>query len=542
MPDKAVPVRGFGAGLNLHDRADVVKENEALDGLNVMHTRRGAVLQRDGFEALTAGELTNQPDSMSPYTSGSTRYLVVGGGNRLDSLNTSGVSAANATPTASPHFFAEFGSPGTDSLYCSNGTDEIRQLSATTFSTPDYEDETNTDVAPKSKYVAVWKDRLVGAENTNSTGFSTASNKDSVRFTDAGDPTTWTQNNYIQLSPGDGEPIMGVIAWRELLFVFKQTKFFVFYGTSVDSSGNPVFNYRPVVGGVGLASARALCAGRDGVYFMDRKGVYRTTGQEAEYVSENIEPIFLGDPAPFFLGGTLLASQITNCAMTITNERLYLGYTSTGTTNDYMLVYDIRYDWWELYDIYASCMATFRPSNTDTLAFGYSSGPNYVGIHEGVGWDSSSNTTDAGASITSRWRSGWYDEGTPDVKTIRASRVTGEGRFSLSVTHDYEPSSDADDFDFTASQTQWDEFTWDNAVWGPTASYGTQSMRKGPRGMLFSTVVEGIGAADEGLWDSAIWDESVWGGVSEGWTLHRLDHQIRGVRSPGTAYVDAEAA
>lgn len=507
---------GFGRGLNLHDKADAVRPDEAIDALNVEYTKAGAVRQRDGYDNLTGSELTNQPDSLSPYTSGSTRYLVVGGGtgaNSLQVLDTSGaVQAGAAAPTASPHFFAEFGSPGSDCLYCANGTDEVRQLSGTTFTTPDYEkDDDTTDVAPKGKYLAVWRDRLAMAENTNSTGFATANNKDTVRFSQPGEPRLWADNDYLQLSPGDGEPIMGVVAWREQLFVFKQTKFFVIYSISTDSSGNPIFNYRPVDSGVGLASARALCAGRDGVYFLDRKGVYRTTGGEPQCISEPVDPIFYGGASPFFQGGTLLASQITNSAMTWNNERVYLAYTSTSTTNNYMLVYETRDGWWTLWNIAASCLGTFRPSNTDELIFGYAAGSNYIGRYTPV---PDVYTSDDGTAITSRWQSGWWDAGTPDEKYIRQTRATGEGRVSLGIADDFQTSPQSYTLlDFTVSQPLVGSAVVGTSVVGPVSSYKTKLHRVASRGKVFSLMLQNST-------------------LDQGWTIHRADPELRNQRSP----------
>lgn len=506
---------GFGRGLNLKSKVDAALPDEAIDALNVEYTKAGAVRQRDGYDNLTSVELTTQPDSLSPYTSGTTRYLVVGNGQELTQLDTSGTigTEASTTQTAGqPHFFAEFGSPGSDCLYCANGTDEIRQLSGTTFSIPDYEAEDDTtDVAPKGKYLAVWRDRLVSAEHTNSTGFTTANNKDTVRFSNAGDPRLWTQNSYIQLSPGDGEPIMNVIAWRELLFVFKQTKFFVFNSIGTDSGGNPVFNYRPVDNNIGLASARAVCAGRDGVYFMDRKGVYKTTGGDAQCVSEAVDPIFYGGASPFFQGGTLLASQITNSAMTWNNERVYLAYTSTSTTNNYMLVFDTRDGWWTLWNIPASCLGTFRPSNTDELVFGYSTGSNYIGRYTPV---ADTYTNDDGTAITSRWQSGWWDAGTPNDKTIRQTRVSGEGKVTVGAADDFQTTAVTPSLlDFSVSQPLVGTAVVGTAVVGPVASYKTKLHRVASKGKVFSL-----------MYSNSTLDQP--------WAVHRTDCELREVRTP----------
>lgn len=522
MSDKAVPSPGFGKGLNLRDTVDVVDPEQAIDAMNVVFSERGTVKQRDGFDEFTASALTNQPDSIATYEKADASYVIVGNGARLTQLDTTGtiVGTQLTTAGASPHFFARYGAPTEEKLFAANGTDEIWMLDGTSaWATPDYEDETNTDVAPKAKFIAVTQtsNRLVGADHRNSTGFSSTDplnvvSKSTVRFTNAGDPTTWPQNNYVHLTPGDGEQIMGMIAWRELLFVFKETKFFVFYGESTDSTGNPVFNKRAVTSGVGLASSRALCAGSDGVYFLDRHGVYKTTGQDPQLVSDLIDPIFFGGTSTFYQGGELLQSQITNSAMTWHDERVYLSFTTTGTTNNRTLVYDTRYKWWTIWDVAASCLIPFDIAG-HKLLFGYAAGANDIGQIDGT------DTNDAGVAITSRWQSGWYDYDNPNVKTIRATRVTGEGKPSIGIAHDYQTSATLTQLDFTVSQPLWDVAEWDVDVWGPLPSYKTKSIRQGPRGMIFSTMIQNST-------------------LDQPWTIHRLENQMRGQRDPGTHYID----
>jgi hypothetical protein len=92
------------------------------------------------------------------------------------------------------------------------------------------------------------------------------------RFSDAGAPETYSANNYVHLIPGDGEEIIGVCTFGNQLFVFKESKIFVFYGTATDSTGNPVFNYRTVVVGLywrlhDYITGNWLRPSPDGVYF-----------------------------------------------------------------------------------------------------------------------------------------------------------------------------------------------------------------------------------------------------------------------------------
>jgi hypothetical protein len=223
--DSVASFRSLGAGLNLRDKSDTVSEAEAIDALNVEFTRAGAVEQRAGYDNFTGSALTNQPDSLSRHNSGSTEYVLVGNGNRLDLLDTSGASAANNTgPTASPHYFARFAAPGAEETYIANGTDALRKVAGTTLSSPSTVDDDGSAVAVNGKFLAVQlpDNRLACANfpSTDSDWPANSATKSTVRFSNAGDPLTWHDNNYVHLAPGDGDEIMGMCQWREHLFLF----------------------------------------------------------------------------------------------------------------------------------------------------------------------------------------------------------------------------------------------------------------------------------------------------------------------------------
>src|SRR5437764_28605 len=128
----ALPLAQFDGGLNLAsgtEDSDLISSGEAIDSLNVTFTQIGALRQRYGYAKLTGSALTNQPDSVAGvYTSTGTKRLLVGNGNRIDALNTAGSSVANTTaPTASPHYFARFGTPTAEQVFIANGTDSVRR-------------------------------------------------------------------------------------------------------------------------------------------------------------------------------------------------------------------------------------------------------------------------------------------------------------------------------------------------------------------------------------------------------------------------------
>lgn len=501
MPLTPAPLTTFGGGLNLRDKADTVDVGDAIDLLNIDFTERGAIKQRDGYTHLTTSELTNQPDSLGEfYTSTGTRQLVIGNGHRLDAIDTTGTMvASSSSPTASPHYFARFGGPGAEVLYAANGTDSVQQWDGSAFTVPSY-----TGTAPTGLFVAVtpWDNRLVNARGT---GTSAGTNQSAIRFSDPGVPTTWGDNNYVDLTPGDGEAIMGLAVWEELLFVFKETKFFVFTGTSTDATGSPIFNYRAVETGIGLVANRAVTAARDGVYFLDRTGVYRTTGDVPELVSDKIGPFFLGGTEGWYQGGSLNTSEYANAAMTFVNERIYLATTTgTATANDKTLVYDPRYGWWSLWDLPAACLTGFRVGPLPSLVFGYATGAKHIGQQ------SSTYTNDDGVAITSRWRSGWMDFGITSEKTSRQVKLWGSGKVAVAQARDFSRTGPSTTVNFAGSSlATWDTGNWDTSNWaGDFNVLNPALMRTAVRG----TVLNILFSNDT---------------LNQAWSVHRAEFHIR---------------
>lgn len=515
------PFQGFGKGLNLRDKPDAVDPAEAIDALNVAFTSRGAIEQRPGYDNLT-GALTNRVASLEPfYTSGGTKQLLAGCGTRLEALSTAGAIVKSLTGLTSAVWdFARFGKPNAEVAYAGNGTDTLRKWNGAEWTAPTATVNGEAGKAmPKAGSLCVWPaagNRLVATRFSTTTGGpnGATSSPDHVWFSDPGDPEAWhttgTEENQVQLQPGNGEPIQACIAWKEFVFVFKETSFFVFTQQATDGNGSPEFVFRPVEAGVGLASPRAVCIHPSGVYFMARNGVYRTTGQEPEQISSLVEPIWSGEASPFYTGGTLAHGSITNCAMGTWEDRIYLAF-PTSEANGRVLVFDPRYEWWSLYNIPASCLASFRVGSTEEMVFGYASGENKVGRH------STAYTNDDGAAIESYWRSGWFDLNNPDVKTVRGSKFWGAGKVFCGLGHDFHQGTGTLDLlDFSELPgDEWDKSTWGAGEWAVPAGLNSDSKRRATRGTTFSLY----------LFNST---------KDQEWSLHRATHHLREVRKPST--------
>jgi hypothetical protein len=438
---QSLPFEGFQGGLNLLDKVDAIKPSEACDLRNVLFTQRGTIESRPGFNNLTPSELTNRVESLSPYyTASGTKQLVAGCGSRLETISTAGSVVASATGLSGGIWdFCRFGKPNEEAVYAGNGLDATRKWDGSNWTAPTVTVDgagAKTGVKASSLCILPAYNRLVfgGFSGKTSGPGGAESSPSHVWFSEEGNPEAFESTAYIQFTPGDGEKVLAVVTWREFVFVFKETKFFVITDQARDTENKPEFVFQTIETGVGLASPRAVCIHQSGVYFMGRGGVYRTTGSEPEQVSNAVEPIWSGDISLFYKGGTLAFSAINNCAMETWDEKIYLTFPTNEAANR-QLVYSPEYKWWSLSDLPASCFATFRVENETELVFGYSSGEKMIGRHK------TSYTNDDGKAIVERWRSGWFDLGSADVKKVRAAKVWGTGRVTMEIDKDFQESS-----------------------------------------------------------------------------------------------------
>lgn len=533
----------FSLGLNLRDKADAVQDAEAIDLLNVDFTERGAIKQRDGYADLTGSALTNFVDSMDVFYSASgTRQLIAGCGTRLEAISTAGAVVASQTGlTGGPYTFARFAAPGSEFMYCANGSDTTQRWSGAAWTSGAASATVNGAAAqamPKAGSVCVTAalpgstsgtnaaNRLIatayGTGATSGPG-GTASNPSRVHFSNPGLPETWETDgtagrgkNFVDVLPGDGEQIMAAVTWRELVFIFKESKFAVLWGEGQQSDGTPTFSIREVIAMTGLAGKLAVCVGRDGVYFMARNGVYLTNGGEPQLVSDKIRPIWTQDPEVYFKSSPLNLSQIALSRMAWHNEQVYVAIpTGAATANDKVLVYDIQHQWWSLYDLPASALCSFRRSDQPELHFGYSATKKKI-AHLNAG----STTDQGGVTITSRWRSGWGDYGSSVRKTIRESKVWASGAITVSFSTDFQLTPLFNDTALFGVTTTWPTSgtwsTWiaaNNGLWPGGGQINDVLVRRAVQGTTFSTQFANNAA-------------------NPTWSVHRVARHLREQREP----------
>ena len=446
----------LSGGLNLRDSPDQLQPGQAYDLLNVAFTARGGVQSRPGYTdwAASANVFTNRVDSLGGYYTGSAWQVIAGNGLKLEARSAAGALVGSAAvPTAFPHYFSRFAATGSASpvLYAANGTDSVRQWDGSTWSTPTF-----TGTAPTGKFLAVtpWDNRLVNARRSGTSG---GDNKSTVRFSDPDVPATFLSYNFTDLTSGDGESITGMCVFGSYLFVFKQSKFFVFYGTDINAEdGTPELRYRTVDTGVGLAADNLLCVGDDGVYFVHGSGVYRTSGSVPVLVSDVIDPLFAGVVGTFYSGSAINSASLSAARMVFHNKQVMLAVpTGSSAVNDTLLIFDPRYNTWNRWNL--SCSAL----------------PN----------------------ITSFIKLGYTDLGVSENKTVREQQVWGSGSFRFALGKDFSGSRNSSEVAFGTLADKWNDGTgtdtWGDGtsatdLWSGGESADVKLFRKSVRGLIFS--------------------------------------------------------
>ena len=256
-----------------------------------------------------------------------------------------------------------------------------------------------------------------------------------VSFSNPGVALTFGANDFVQLTPGDGEFIQAAYVFNNQLFIFKQTKFFVFYGNSTDSTGNPIFNYRTVNTGIGISESyfvprpQAACVGDDGIYFIGPGGIYRTSGGPAVRISQALQPWFDGTTGPYWAGPVRVSTNADMQRLAWLNGKLYY------STPDCIFVWDRALNAWSWWNFAVTAMGSSSTNNVASspayLALGALGAPSNIRLVRPT------LTTDNGTAIVSRYRLPFETYGQPGQKRIREVIVEGSGAPTISVTADW---------------------------------------------------------------------------------------------------------
>lgn len=474
-----------------HQAGCVDLSNVSFEGDGI-RTRRGyGLMAATGTARVVSLMSFNHPNSGA-------EIITAQDATRLQVITDAGLSVAIQADATVGHntTFAQFGTPSASYIYigCST-TQTVRRFDANagTFAAP--------AGMPAAQLVAVQPsdNRLVAARTGTAGGPGGASSSDShVWFSSPGAAETWGANDYVQLSPGDGEPIMGLAAWQGMVFAFKKSKFFVFYGNTTGSDGVTEFNYRTVDAEVGALGPKSVCTGPDGVFFVSGKGVYVTTGSDPQLVSGPVQPIFQNTVPAYSSVGALTPAVQPACMWF--DGKLFVAYSTDGSANNRMLV--LAGDRWSYWTLPATSLSTPRVPDTGFsypyFHFGVAIGDPKVGYaYTGGDVHATDEGTGGSVAISAHYESGFSTWGTAHEKRPVETRLFGSGQVSLGWARDY------------AAQA-----TAGSVTLGTSPAVGQGVVRSNAkRGRLFSWRVDTVSGV---------------------WWLARLQHELEVVSPPAT--------
>lgn len=413
------PPEVWGGGASRASFARRYYTEAAVDILNVDLNLLGRLRTRDGMVqevALSAGT----PSMV--HAVGSVLYIARG--TQVDKVSGGGV--ANLGTAANITSIAQLGTPTSSLVFFGSSSTGLKKYDGATFG--------NSTCASTALYVTVspWDNRLIQASvGATPTGSSATAGTSTVVFSDAGAPETYSANNYDYLHPGDGESITGMVTWRDMVFITKSTRMFIYSGVTASGTGQPIFNYRTVdLPSQVRGSFNVVTAGADGVYLACKDGIYLTVGGVPQKISQRVNPIFDGSA-----GNDLRVAAANGLANVSAGPfslgwalgRLYMAYPTQSGLQQW-LVWDSHLDEWMIYRIGDGSVAYPVPATV---------GGELYTVRDGSTLRFTSTATDdAGTAISSYYQAGWSDFGQPERKRIREIAVWGSGTLTFSMFAD----------------------------------------------------------------------------------------------------------
>jgi hypothetical protein len=401
----------------------------ATDLLNVQFDRPDRVRTRDGYGRLNSVAVPGPVVGIARYAGAygaNPQYVVAytSGANTIAKVYDSTGAAVGATQTIGGVFLGfvstEYGTGTSNYLYVANATD-------TNFVTATFRWDGAVWTSPAGLPTRNAGLAVSPLDNRMVTLAGATGVRSRIHFSNAGDAETYGPNNYVDLHPNDGEYLAGLVAWKDILVAFKQTKYFVFWGTGVDGTGQPIFNYRTVDSGVGVATGyNQAVAGRKGIYFADRSGIWVTTGGDPVMVSAAINPYLHGLSVPSFQG-TAHTTWEAAPRISFANDKLYVSSPAAPTSECFVL--DELTGEWSFYNLgIQQAVSSYTPTSAQPMTMFADGTSAYINRHD------QTYTTDNGSAISSRYRSGFLDFGYPaQEKRIRSMNLTGTGTVNVKI-------------------------------------------------------------------------------------------------------------
>lgn len=429
----------FRSGVNLAAAPYSLDINQARDALNVRTSPSGAIVKRLGCNPLSTPSVVLQSlfgvrlATQQMIAQGGTKFFRISTGGTITELETEVTPTENVAWEFIQAPLKEAKGP----IYGVNGTDTNIYWDGVTGKVKKWEG----GGVPKGKYIAYHENRVYIAKEST------------LYWSEITNPFNFESPNggSTKLDPEDGQEITGLGKCGPYLLIFKNRKTFML----TDSNNG---YYRRISDEIGCGSNRSIVETEQGTFFLDNdNNIVVTDGINFNYqVGENIAPL---------LETITGASRIKVCGVKW-GSSIYFSFSRSGSSNDYILEYDLlNKSWWPGKITYETGVtggvnqfALLDPSSEAVL---YATGANstskrFFKMFEASRW------TD-GAVYPCEWKSPWLVFSAPHVnKRIRSIRVDALGDFDLYSYNSFSSTAQRADviyWESTAKEELWESET-----------------------------------------------------------------------------------
>lgn len=454
MLTPAISVDEFD-GLRLDAPPALVGAGAAVDLLDVDWDARGVLGSRMGVSTFVAGAANNYDVIFGAGTAflplGEVFALLARRGETLAVLDEAGAETGETLAVSTGRLnFAQMGQGTlTPITYIANQNEQVRKFFGSEFEEPTatVDGEGGKDM-PRAHFVANWQDganRLVVANTTLEGGPGGAAGSPAhVFFSEPGQPEHFESTGFVELNPGDGQQIVGMVEWGRNIFVFKETYCFVFYGISADVEGKPIFNFNTIELGTRVMSPRGsgpphVVAGREGVYFIARDGIWVTTGGTPVLVSGSLNFNENRRDPRTELGEEVFPTWPRAKGLLYVDGSLFIGMAEEASEGLSPVSRTLKLDlgtgrctyWKTALNAFTLWSPTF--GGIPRVFFSGAGGAN-----KGIYFFSPDTDEDPVVEMNPYWESGGYDVGqNPDEKTVTYTKVWGSGEVTVGVGEDF---------------------------------------------------------------------------------------------------------
>lgn len=362
---------------------DGMTEESSPDNLNVVYDIVQSVATRPGYIKLLTTSLTNFIGGMFPlYQSNGTKQLIYASGNQLYKYNNAGGSTAlTGTPATFTNNQQWDFDELLDNVYAANGTDPLIVYNGSSYSI--------ANAGITAQYIKIHKNRVYAANKNSST----------LYFSDAGAPTSFPVNNFIQINTNDGQNITGIDDVLDNLVIFKDESVWILTGEPLGAGNTTTIGnlqLRQANSPVGCSAFRTIQKVQQTLFFMHHSGIYALQNYSVQLISPYLQNTFQNDMNPGFIS---LSWGLYNSLQ----NKYIVGYPSAAsTTPDSAIVYDIRSKQYSLWDhLPGSCAVNYKFSGLlETICMGDPIKGNIYELFQGYADIYGDNGTATGGSFT----------------------------------------------------------------------------------------------------------------------------------------------